>query len=226
MAGITTAFCTSAKGEFFSGAFCFNATITPTGDTTSGLFTVSSMSSNAGIVVGMFVSGTGIPANTKVASIDSASQITLSKAATASNTSTVLTVSGDVFRIALFKNSVAGTFGAGTVNYSDMGADEASGTGYTATGVQLGNVTATTSGTTGYTTFSPNPSWTSSSFSTDGALIYDETARMGGTSGTNTTGGGRALGVFSFGGTQTVTAGSLSIIIPPAAAGTAIFRLG
>ena len=56
----------------------------------------------------------------------------------------------DVFKLALFRAtaSIVGTFGAGTTNYSDMGADEATGTNYTAGGQALTNVTPTSSGTT------------------------------------------------------------------------------
>ena len=227
---ITTAFCTSAKQELMSGGHCLLGTVTPTGTTSNTAFTITSMSTNAGIAVGMAISDTGhsgIPASAVVASIDSSTQITISKAATASNSGTALSIAGDVFKIALFKNSVSGTYGAGTVNYTDMtgNSDEASGTGYTATGVALTNVSPTVSGTTAYNNFSPNPSWTSATFSTDGCMIYNTSTRLGGTSGTNTTGAGRALGVFSFGGTQTVTAGTLTVLFPSATSSTAIFRL-
>lgn len=231
MAGITTAFPTSAKGEYFAGAFCFNATVTPTGTTSNTAFTVTSMSTNAGVAVGMSIADTGhsgIPAGAVVASIDSSTQITISKAATASNSGTALSIGGDAFKIALFKNSVSGTYGAATVNYTDMtgNSDEASGTGYSAGGVALTNVSPVTSGTTGYINFSPNPSWTSSTFSTDGCLIYNTSARLGGTSGTNTQGAGRAVGVFSFGGTVSVSSGTLTVLMPSASSSTAVLRIG
>lgn len=224
---ITTAFSTSAKSELLAGAHCFEATITPTGDTTNTAFTVANMSSNAGIVVGMGVSGTGIAANTVVASIDSATGITLSKAATATNSTVTLTIAGDIFKIALIKVAPAGTYGAASVNYTDItgNSDEASGTGYTATGVALTNVSPTTGSAVAWVNFSPNPSWTSSSFSTTGAMIYNTKARLGGTSGTNTTGAGRCLGCFDFSGTVTVSSGTLTILMPSAAFNTAIFRL-
>lgn len=227
MAGITTAFCTSAKSEFFSAAHCFQATVTPTGTASSAATTVTSLSSPSGVAVGMGVSGTNVASGSVVASVDSATQITLSKATTGSISGGTLTIAGDTFKIALFKNSVAGTYGAATVNYTDMtgNSDEASGTGYSATGVALTNVSPTTSGTTAYINFSPNPSWTSASFSTDGCMIYNTNARLGGTSGTNTQGAGRAIGVFSFGGTQTVSSGTLTVLFPSATSSTAIFRL-
>lgn len=225
MGSITSAYCTSAKAEHLWGAHCFGGQVTPTGTTSSGSFQITSMSSNAGIVVGMSITGTGVPAGSVVASIDSASAITISKAATASG-SVTLTLVGDVFKISLIKASPTGNYGASTVNYSDLGADETSGTGYTAGGLALTNVSPTTSSGTAYVNFSPNPSWTSATFSTDGCLIYNSNARLGGTSGTNTQGAGRALGVFSFGGTQSVSAGVLTILMPPATNTTAIFRIG
>jgi hypothetical protein len=223
---IINAFCTSAKSEFFTGAHCFQATVTPTGTTTNTNFTITAMSTNAGIAVGMAISGTGIPVGSIVASIDSATQITISKAATGSSTPT-LSISGDVFKMALFKQTVTGGYGAGTQNYTDMtgNSDETSGTGYVAGGTALTLVSPVTSGTTAYVNFSPNPTWAGATFSTDGCLIYNSSARLGGTSGTNTQGAGRAVGVFSFGSTQTVVATTLTVIIPAAGVSTAIFRL-
>jgi hypothetical protein len=227
MAGITSAYCTSAKSEHYSAAHCFQATITPTGTTSNGAFTVTSLSSNAGIAVGMSITDTGnsgIPANAVVASIDSSSQITISKAATASHSGTALSLSGDTFKIALFKNGVAGTYGAATTNYSNMtgNSDECSGTGYSAGGVALTNTSPTTSSTTAYVTFAVNPSWTSSTFSTDGCMVYNSSTRLGDGS---TSGTGRTIGVFSFGGTQTVSGGTFSVLWPAASSSTAIFRI-
>lgn len=223
---ITTAYATSAKSEQYAGAHCFEATITPTGDTHTN-FILDNMSSNAGIVVGMAVSGSGIAAGSVVASIDSATQITLSKATTATAATVTFTIAGDVFKVALIKVAAAGTYGAATVNYSDVtgNSDEVSGTGYTATGVALTNVSPVISGTTSYVNFSPNPSWTSATFSTIGCIIYNTSTRLGGTSGTNTTGSGRVIGCFDFSGTQSVSAGSFSILMPAAASATAIFRI-
>jgi hypothetical protein len=226
---ITTAMATSFKAEMFSGGHCFNATVTPTG-TTIGTTTVSSVSSMAGVAVGMTVLDTGnssIPANTVVASIDSATQLTLSKAATGSFPGTALSISGDVFKMALIKVSASGTYGAASTNYTNItgNSDETSGTGYTATGTTLTNVSPTTSGTTGFVNFSPNPSWTSASFSTIGCMIYNTSVRNGGTSGTNTTGGGRCCSVHDFGGTQTVTTGTFTVLMPTANSTSAILRI-
>lgn len=66
---------------------------TPTGNTTSGSAVISGMSSTTGISVGMGVSGTGIQSASVVSSVDSSTQITISKTASASNSGVTLTFS-------------------------------------------------------------------------------------------------------------------------------------
>jgi hypothetical protein len=124
------------------------------------------------------------------------------------------TGTGNAFNIALFRAtaSIVGTFGAGTTNYSDMGADEASGTNYSAGGQALTNVTPTSSGTTAFTDFADEV-FTNVTITTSGALIY------------NDTNGNRSVAVFNFGSDKTATAGDLTIIFPTADASNAIIRL-
>ena len=121
---------------------------------------------------------------------------------------------GDTFKLALFRAtaSIVGTFGAGTTNYSDMGADEASGTGYSAGGSALTNVTPTVSGTTALTDFA-DLTFSTVTITTSGCLIY------------NSSKSDKAVGVFSFGGDKTATAGDLTIIFPTADASNAVIRL-
>jgi hypothetical protein len=121
---------------------------------------------------------------------------------------------GNAFNVALFRAqaSIVGTFGAGTTNYSDMGADEASGTNYSAGGQALTNVTPTSSGTTAFTDFADEV-FTNVTITTSGCLIY------------NDTNGNRAVAVFDFGGDKTATAGDLTLIFPTADASNAIIRL-
>ena len=121
---------------------------------------------------------------------------------------------GNTFNIALFRAtaSIVGTFGAGTTNYSDMGADEASGTNYVAGGQALASVTPTSSGTTAFTDFADEV-FVNVTITTSGALIY------------NDTNGDRAFAVFNFGSDKTATAGDLTIIFPTADASNAIIRL-
>jgi hypothetical protein len=122
---------------------------------------------------------------------------------------------GNAFKMALIKVSPTGTYGAASTNYSNItgNSDEVTGTGYSAGGTALTNVTPTTSGTTAYWTFSPNPSWTSATFSTTACMIY------------NTTNSNRAVSTHDFGGTQTVSAGTLTVVMPTADASNAILRI-
>lgn len=121
---------------------------------------------------------------------------------------------GDSFKLALFRAtaSISGTFGAGTTNYSDMGADEASGTNYTAGGSALTNVTPTSSGTTAYTDFA-DLVFSNVTITTSGCLIYNDTKSD------------KSVAVFNFGGDKTATAADLTIIFPTADASNAIIRL-
>ena len=131
---ITTAMTSVFKADVMSGLHCFNQTVTPTATTVNGNFPLTAVSSLTGLAVGMGVSGTGIPASSVIASIDSGTQITISKAATASGSGVALTVTGDTFNIALIKVAPTGTYGAASTNYTDItgNSDEVSGTGYTA----------------------------------------------------------------------------------------------
>ncbi len=125
------------------------------------------------------------------------------------------TSTGNAFKIALIKATPTGDYGAATTNYSNLtgAADETSGTGYTAGGVALTNVTPTSSSTTAFTDFSNDPTWSSATFSADGALIY------------NTTSSNKAVCVLTFGGTKSVTSGSFVIQFPAANSTDAIIRI-
>jgi hypothetical protein len=120
----------------------------------------------------------------------------------------------DVIKIALIKTSPAGTYGAGTTNYSDVtgNTDEASGTNYTAGGNTLAGATITLDTATAIVDFT-DTIWTSATVSADGAIIY------------NSTKAGRAIALIDFGGTVTSTAGDFTIQFPVAAAATAIIAL-
>lgn len=127
---------------------------------------------------------------------------------------------GHVFKNALFKATVTGTYGLATTNYSDMtgNSDEvASGAGYTTGGfawTAAQNVTPTVNTNVATWGWSVNPSWTSATFSTDGCLIYNSSASNKGT------------GVFSFGSTQSVSSGTLTLVLPSNTSPTlAILRL-
>lgn len=122
---------------------------------------------------------------------------------------------GNTFKIALLKATASGsgTYGAATTNYSDLGTDQlATATGYTQPGNTLTSVTPVADGTTAVCDFD-DTSWTSATFTTCGALIYNSSAS------------GAACAVLSFGGDQTVSSGDFTIQFPVAAAATAIIRI-
>lgn len=125
---------------------------------------------------------------------------------------------GHDFRVALIKATPAGTYDQTSTNYSNLtgNSDEVTGTGYTAGGYDIGagnNVTPQVSGTVAYTTPGANPVWTNATLTTGGALMY------------NATSGNRAVYVGSFGGTQTVTSGTLTILMPVNNSTTGLLRL-
>lgn len=125
-----------------------------------------------------------------------------------------LTNGANVLNLALFRAqaSIVGTFGAATTNYSDMGADEASGTNYVAGGSALTNVTPTSSGTTAYADFA-DLVFSTVTITASGCLIY------------NTSAANKSVGVFNFGGDKTATASDFTLIFPTADASNAIIRL-
>jgi hypothetical protein len=219
MGSITTAMLASYKRDLMSGLHRHNQSRTFTASGVNGAFTLTSVSALTGLAVGNGVSGTNVASGAVIASIDSSTQITLSKAHTGTITTGTITTQGDTFKMALFKVGIAGTYTAATTNYTDMtgNSDETSGTGYTAGGTTLTNVDPVASSPSAYTNFSPNPSWTSASFSTIGCMIYN-TIRNGPTA---------TLGcsVHDFGGTQTVTSGTFTALMPVAAVGTAILQI-
>lgn len=123
---------------------------------------------------------------------------------------------GNTFKVALLKATASGsgTFGAATTSYTNLSTDElASGGGYTTGGNTLTSITPVASSTTAVCDFS-DTTWTAASFTTCGALIYNDTAT-----------GDPACAVLSFGGDQTVSSGDFQIQFPAAVAATAIIRI-
>jgi hypothetical protein len=116
---------------------------------------------------------------------------------------------GDTFRIALYTSSA--TLDATTTAYS--ASNEVSGTGYTAAGEALTNVTPTSSSTTAYTDFA-DVTWSSATLTANGALIYNDTEA-----------GDPAVCVLAFGGDKTSTNGDFTIQFPTADASNAIIRI-
>lgn len=126
--------------------------------------------------------------------------------------------SGHVFKAALIKASPSGTYGATSTNYSNItgSSDEVSGTGYTAGGfawTAAQNITPAASGTVAIWSWTTNPSWTTATFTTDGTMFY------------NTNASNAAVYVGSFGGTQSVSSGTFTLVLPANSAGTAILQI-
>ena len=123
---------------------------------------------------------------------------------------------GHTFKIALFTSSAS--LGASTEDYSTSNEiTNSSGTAYTAGGATLTNSGVSLSSTTAFTDFS-DVSFTSASFTANGALIYNTTTD-GGSSTTD------AVAVIAFGADKTVTSGTFTIQFPTASATDAIIRL-
>jgi len=120
---------------------------------------------------------------------------------------------GHTFKLALYDNNAS--FTASTTDYTAT--DEVAGTGYSAGGGTLTNVTPTTSGTTAFTDFD-DLTFSSSTITARGALIYNTTA--GGGSGTT-----ESVVVLDFGSDKSSSAGDFTIIFPTADASNAIIRI-
>ena len=98
-----------------------------------------------------------------------------------------------------------------------MYTNEISGTGYSAGGGTLTNVTPTTSGTTALTDFA-DLTFGSSTLTARGALIYNTTTSGG--SGTTDT-----VVVLDFGADKSSSSGDFTIVFPAADASNAIIRI-
>lgn len=115
---------------------------------------------------------------------------------------------GDTFKLALYTNSAS--FTAATTAYTAT--NEVSGTGYSAGGGTLTNVSPTSSGTTAYTDFA-DLTFSSATITARGALIYNSSASNA------------AVVVLDFGADKTSTSGDFTIVFPTADASNAIIRI-
>jgi hypothetical protein len=115
----------------------------------------------------------------------------------------------DSFYLALYTN--AATLDATTTAYTAT--NEASGTGYVAGGQLLSVSTAPTStSTTAWLNFA-NETWTSSSITARGCMIY------------NSTQSNKCVAVLDFGADKTSTDGDFTVIFPAADSSNAIIRI-
>jgi len=230
----TTGICNSFKVEALQAGHCFNATQSSlAGAGGSGAFTITGLATTAGLAVGMLAGGTNVGASAYISAIQSATSVTVSVANSGTVTSGTISFTGDVFKFLLIKVSPSltysatqtnvGTPGTGTPTTSNVGTDECAATGgYSSGGFSLTNVTPALSSTTATTSFSPSPSYTSATISTTAAIIYNSSTRLGANA---TPLNGRCVGVYDFGGTQTVTGGTITFTMPTNAAGTAIIQI-
>ena len=116
---------------------------------------------------------------------------------------------GSTFKIALYTSSA--TLSAATTAYSAT--NEVSGTNYTAAGNTLTRVDPSSSGTTGFTDFA-DTTWSSSTITARGAVIYNDTAS-----------GDPSVLVLNFGSDKASSSGDFTIAFPAADASNAIIRI-
>ena len=118
---------------------------------------------------------------------------------------------GDTFKIALYDSDA--TLGASTTAFSTSEEiTNTSGTAYTSGGATLTSVTPVASSTTAVCDFA-DVSYTSASFTANGALIYNSSASNA------------AVCAIAFGSDKTATNGTFTIQFPTADATNAIIRL-
>jgi hypothetical protein len=115
----------------------------------------------------------------------------------------------DTFKCALYTSSA--TLDASTTAYSTTNEVASSG-GYSAGGNTLTTVAPTSSGTTAFVDFS-DTTWSSSTITANGALIY------------NSTQSNKAVAVLAFGSDKSSSGGNFTIQFPAADASNAIIRI-
>ena len=116
---------------------------------------------------------------------------------------------GHTLKLALYTSSA--TLGPTTTAFSTT--NESSGTNYTSGGATISNVAVSLSGTVAFVDFD-DVSFSSATISdAAGALIYNSSASN------------RAIAVLDFGGTKSVSSGTLTVTLPSASATTALLRI-
>ena len=116
---------------------------------------------------------------------------------------------GNTFMLALYTNSAS--FTAATTAYTSS--NEVSGTNYTAKGNELTRVDPTTSSTTAFTDFA-DTTWSSSSITARGGLLYNDSAS-----------GDPSVIILDFGSDKTSDAGDFTVAFPTASSSAAIIRI-
>lgn len=116
----------------------------------------------------------------------------------------------DVIKMALFTS--AATLGAATTAYAVTN-EVADGGNYSAGGATMGTPAITLDGTTGICDFA-DVTWAAATITARGALVY------------NSSKANRAIAVLDFGADKISTAGDYTVVVPAAAAATALVRIG
>lgn len=135
----------------------------------------------------------------------------------------------DTMRVALIKESPSDSYGASTVSYSELGTDQASGSGYDGVYDTLTTGAAATLSTTdasGSATTYPQMSGTTAILDFDDAVFQSVTTAADGCILYNpqfTT--NNVIAVFNFGGTVSATSGDFTVQFPAPGASTSILRL-
>ena len=116
---------------------------------------------------------------------------------------------GNTFNIALYDNNAS--FTAATTAYTSS--NEVSGSGYSAKGNTLVNVTPTSTGTTAFTDFS-DTTWSSSTITARGAMIFNDTAS-----------GDPSVVILDFGSDKSTSSADFTVVFPTADSTSAIIRI-
>ena len=116
---------------------------------------------------------------------------------------------GNTFKIPLYTSSAS--LGAATTAYTTS--NEVSGTNYTAKGNTLTRVDPSTSGTTALTDFA-DTTWSSSTITARGAMIFNETVS-----------GDTSVLILDFGADKSSSSGDFTIQFPTASSSAAIIRI-
>ena len=116
---------------------------------------------------------------------------------------------GHTLKLALYTSGA--TLGPTTTAFSTT--NESSGTNYTSGGATISNVAVSLSGTVAFVDFDDVSFSRATISDAAGALIYNSSASN------------RAIAVLDFGGTKSVSGGTLTVSLPSASATTALIRI-
>jgi len=116
---------------------------------------------------------------------------------------------GNTFNIAMYDNSAS--FTAATTAYTAT--NEVTGTAYVAKGNTLVNVTPVSTSTTAFTDFGDS-TWSSSTITARGAMIFNDTAS-----------GDPSVVILDFGSDKSSSSGDFTIVFPTGDSTSAIIRI-